>query len=285
MENKRNNNKNVIIHRVPLFNFDILELYVKKLLSRKYFVSKPLYEKFIIKNIIYDDRNRLVSIFKDNLIMNDTSEILKRYYLYKESLIRLKRYYEFYSKYSKLFPNYIPLSESKYIFKNIHRKQKLIDMQREAEVFRFQINNKTRNNKLNDNKIFNSKVYETIEKYSENLDSSIFDIHKYDLNDDSTSKIEKIINSIDKCELFGNENEYNHESINNTNNLNIFSKFDKDMKAKNIIINNYYYNNSSLITKQSTIPSILTQKQKFYMNEKMISILNNNILINHNKKK
>ena len=283
MENKRNNDKNLIIYRKPLFNFNILELYVKKLLIRKYFVSKTLYEKFIIKNIIYDDRNRLVSIFKDNLIMNDTSEILKRYYIYKESLIRLKKYYQFYSKYSKIFPNYIPLSQSKYIFKNIHKKQKLIDMQREAELFRFQLKSKTRNNKLNNNKIFNSKVYETLEKYSENLDSAIFDIHKYDLNDDSISKIEKIINSIDKYELLGNENEYNHENINNTNNLNIFSKFDKDMKTKNIIINNYYYNNSSLITKQSTIPSIFTQKQKFYMKEKLVSILNNNILISLNK--
>lgn len=40
---------------------------------------------------------------------------------------RLPKIYEFYEKFSKVFPNYVNLSESKYMFKNIERKQKMID--------------------------------------------------------------------------------------------------------------------------------------------------------------
>ena len=35
--------------------------------------------------------------------------------------------FEFYEHYSKVFPNYVSVPESKYMFKNIERKQKLID--------------------------------------------------------------------------------------------------------------------------------------------------------------
>jgi hypothetical protein len=39
-----------------------------------------------------------------------------------------EKVFEFYEKYSKVFPNYVALpGESKYMFKNIERKQKLID--------------------------------------------------------------------------------------------------------------------------------------------------------------
>ncbi len=36
--------------------------------------------------------------------------------------------FEFYEKYSKVFPNYVSLpQENKYLFKNIEKKQRLID--------------------------------------------------------------------------------------------------------------------------------------------------------------
>ena len=271
MENKTNKTTNLILSKAHLVNFNLLVLHAQKLLNRKYFTSRTSFQKFIIKNIIYDEKLRIVSIFKDHLIMYEKSEILKRYYKYEESLIRLKKYYEFYSKYSKIFPNYNPLIESKYIYKNIHKKQKIINIQADEEIFKIKQNNRTRNNKLNHNKIFNSEVYETIEKNTKYFDSDIFDIHKYDLNDDSTSQIKNIINSIDKYKLFENGKEYHLEN-------------NKNLKAKNIIINNYYYNNNSILTKQSTIPSIKTQKQKSFNNEKMISPPGNNMLIGLKKK-
>ena len=284
MENKKNNIKELIPLKKPFIQFNNIVLYVKKLLSKKYFVSKTQYERYLIKNIIYDERNKLVSTFKEHLIMNDISEFIKRYYTHKESLIRLKKYYDFYSNYSKLFPNYIPLYESKYIYKNIHKKQKIIDMQQNEMTKKRKEYYNSRNNKTNNNKIFNSEIYESIIKNSENY-ISIFGINKYEINDknndDSASQILNIINSIDKYKL-----EFKNEYNNNNNNFKIFSKYHKQWKNKNIIINNYYYNNSSILTKQSAIPSFLAQHQKiFYKNEKMFSILNNNILIGLRKKK
>jgi len=39
----------------------------------------------------------------------------------------LFKIFEFYDKYSKVFPNYVVLPENKYMFKNIERKQRMID--------------------------------------------------------------------------------------------------------------------------------------------------------------
>ena len=76
---------------------------------------------------MYNENRHIVSVFKDYLIFDDFSEYLKRFYKLYEVVERLPRVYEFYEKYSKVFPNYVILPENKYMFKNIERKQKLID--------------------------------------------------------------------------------------------------------------------------------------------------------------
>ena len=280
MENKQKNGINLIPFKNPFIQFNRIILYLKKLLNRKYFVDKTEYEKIMIKNLIYDERNRLVSKFKDLLIINDRTEFLKRYYTYKESLIRLKKYYEFYTNYSKLFPNYIPLYESKYIYKNIHKKQKIIDIQNNERKSKEKEISRTRNNK-----IFGSEIYGSIAKNTENLNSAIFGMHKDEQNNHaSTSQILNIINSIDKCEVELEQIE--QQQSNQNKNFRIYSKYDKDLKNKNIINNNFYYNNSSILTKQSTIPSIITQQKKNNnTNEKKFSIISSNILIGLKKKK
>ena len=283
MENKQKNGISLIHFKKPFIQFNRIIFYLQKLLSKKYFVNKTTYDKFIIKNLLFDEKNRLVSKFKDLLIINDTSEFLKRYYTYEESLIRLNKYYEFYTNYSKLFPNYIPLYESKYIYKNIHKKQKIIDIQHIECTFKQKELYKTRNNTNINTKIFTSKIYESMAKNTENLNSTIFGIHKDEKNNNSTSQILNIINNIDKSEI-ELEHEYQQQK-NNNKNFRIFSKYDKDLKNKNIINNNFHYNNSSILTKQSTIPSIITQQKKNNTNEKMFSIISSNILIGLKKNK
>ena len=71
-------------------------------------------------------------MFKDYLIYDDISEFLKRYYYIDEFPTRLPKIYEFYEKYSQVFPNYVNMPENKYMFKNIERKQKLIDDKQKA---------------------------------------------------------------------------------------------------------------------------------------------------------
>ena len=266
---KTKTKKNVLNpHKYPLIEFNKIVSYIQKLLSKKYFVSKTSYQKTLIKNIIYDDKRRLVSVFKEQLIINDTSEYLKRFYQKRESYVRLNKYYQLYEEYSKLFPNYTPLIEAKYIYSNIHKKQKIIDLQQNNTKKKYRTKNKKRNNK-----IFNSDVYESIEKNSENLNSAIFGINKDEL-ENSVFQIENIINNIDNFEL-------NFDNIE----FNLNQRKIKNIKNKNIIINNYYYNNNSILTKNIPIESLLIQPNNNIINSKNFSIIKNNILTNLKKNK
>lgn len=85
---------------------------------------------------MYNENRHIVSVFKDYLIFDDFSEYLKRFYKDSEAVERLPRVFEFYEKYSKVFPNYVVLPESKYMFKNIERKQKLIDEKHQQFISR-----------------------------------------------------------------------------------------------------------------------------------------------------
>ena len=265
MKSEKKELKNIPKQIYPLIALDKIISYVQKLLCKKYFVSKISYQKLLIKNIIYDDKRRLVSVFKEQLIINDISEYMKKFYKRKESRIKLRKYFELYDKYSKIFPNYTPLIESKYIYTNIHRKQKVIDLQQNTNK-----NNKIKNNKI----IFNSDVYQSIEKISENFNKDIFGIDNNELNN-SLIQINNIINNINKYEL-------NFEGIDLNNNINnnINNKSIKNIKNKNIIINNYYYNNNSILTKNIPTESLNTN----YIPKKNLSTIKKNILTNQKNK-
>ena len=265
MKSEKNELKNIPKQIYPLVALDKIISYVQKLLCKKYFVSKISYQKLLIKNIIYDDKRRLVSVFKEQLIINDISEYMKKFYKRKESRIKLRKYFELYDKYSRIFPNYTPLIESKYIYTNIHRKQKVIDLQQNTNK-----NNKIKNNKI----IFNSDVYQSIEKISENFNKDIFGIDNNELNN-SLIQINNIINNINKYEL-------NFEGIDLNNNIsnNINNKSIKNIKNKNIIINNYYYNNNSILTKNIPTESLNTN----YIPKKNLSTIKKNILTNQKNK-
>ena len=96
-------------------------------LEKKYLTSRDYYNAKIVGDIMYNENRHIVSVFKNYLIFDDFSEYLKRFYQEFEAEERLPRVFEFYEKYSKVFPNYVSLPENKYMFKNIEKKQKLID--------------------------------------------------------------------------------------------------------------------------------------------------------------
>jgi hypothetical protein len=107
----------------PKSAMDIIKLNLEK----KYLTSREYYNVKIINDIIYNEQTHIVSVFKDYLIFDDISEFLKRHYSRPEAAQRLPRMFEFYEKYSRVFPNYVTLPENKYLFKNIEKKQRLID--------------------------------------------------------------------------------------------------------------------------------------------------------------
>lgn len=86
----------------------------------------------LINDIIYNEDANLVALFKDKLIEDDLSEFLRRFYTQIEIVPRFHRITEYYNECSKIFPNYTTIQESKYIYKNIKRKQKLINNQQEG---------------------------------------------------------------------------------------------------------------------------------------------------------
>ena len=269
----KNKNKNMTF--ISLQKFDRIS-YINKSLNKKYFINNTIYGKYIIESLLYEEKNKYVSRFKEYLIIDETAEFFKRYYNFKESLERLTKFFNFYTKYSKLFPNYIPLIESKYIYKNIHKKQNIIDLQLNETQIKENQQYIMKNNESKNNTIFNSEILESIAKNTENFKSSIFGIDINETNeksDNSFIEYENIINSISKYEL---------ESKNKNKEKNIV-KYGKNLK--NIIINNYYYNNSSVLTKQNTISLINSYQQKSYINEKMFSFLSCYILLGLKKRR
>jgi len=106
-----------------------LETLMSQNLNKKYITSKDSYNLKVVNDIIYNENSHIVTVFKEYLIFDDISEFLKRFYHSSETAQRLRKVNDYYAKYSKVFPNYFLFKESKYMFKNIKRKQRWIDDQ------------------------------------------------------------------------------------------------------------------------------------------------------------
>ena len=115
--------------------------------------------------------------------------ILKiRFYTKAESLERLKKMFDFYQEFSRIFPNYTIIEQSKYIYKNIQKKQKVLDNLEEEEE---KLHKKKFNLKnIKKIQIIDTENYESIMKVNnsnesfinKNLDNSK-DSYKDDIND------------------------------------------------------------------------------------------------------
>lgn len=90
------------------------------------------------------------------MILDDINEFLKRPYTNAEAKTRLPKLCNFYDKYSQVFPNYVTLPESKYMFKNIQRKQKFIDDQYQLHE---DLAKKQHQSLRDEDRLFSSKFY------------------------------------------------------------------------------------------------------------------------------
>ena len=74
----------------------------------------------IINDIIFDEKKRIVSVFKDHLIYCEISDFLKQYYKMNKSVKILQRFINYYEAYTKFYPEYGPLEDVlKILKKNI----------------------------------------------------------------------------------------------------------------------------------------------------------------------
>ena len=147
-------------------------------LFKKYTSGNFSFNKICINNLIFNDNCLVVSRFKDFLIYDDNTEFFRRFYPIKDSFPKLEHILNFYEKYSKIFPNYLVIKENKYLYKNIRKKQKMIDalneLKREERENREKLKSKEyskdkRNQRSQLNELFTKNIKKEIKNYQKNI--------------------------------------------------------------------------------------------------------------------
>ena len=264
----------------------------------KYNSTPIFYQKFQILLLMENANTHLVSIFKDYLLFDDMTEFLKEFYNSIEIYPQLRTIYDYYESSSYLFPNYTAINEGKYIYRNIIKKQKLIDYLEDLEDKKKEKEEK-KNQKKNQNQneqssscieVFDTKVYDNIRKETGN-DSKInelFCVETKNNNDgDSFASIIKLTemikeNAKDKIKEKTNKNVINNKNKNNINkeDNNNNSNNNKSNNSSNILINKDYY----IINKDNNNSNQNENESKIYVSRKPNNNKGNNNNINNNKK-
>ena len=135
---------------------------VYKYLVTKYSLFDYSFSNVCVNNLVFNERCRIVARFKDYLILDDNTEFLRRFYTKKELKKRLNKIFNFYESYSKIFPNYMILPENVFLYKNIRRKQKMLDainkIKREEDINRKKLKlGEWYNNRSNASNLFFTK--------------------------------------------------------------------------------------------------------------------------------
>ena len=192
-------------------NISYYYLIAQKHLHSKYNSFENSYELICINNLIYTENCHIVARFKDYLYYDDSTEFFNKFFQTDVLYTSLTKIFNFYSKYCKVFPNYMILPENEFLYRNLRKKQKMIDqfneIKREEEENRNHL--KLQKNKENENDyiLFNKKVQESIENYKPSFTQSTIIMMDY-INFNNAKKDSKIFNenSISISLNFNNDN-------------------------------------------------------------------------------
>ena len=172
-------------------------------LRKKYNAKSQVYNTKKVNELIFNIPSHFTAIFKEYLLKEEEAEFLKRIYHKNEINKKLKSIFYFYEKYSKIFPNYIVIPEGYHLYRNILKKQKMID--KLQKIKEEEMKNKEMLLEGSFNTIFSNGAIDSI--YSNNIDSfncntltSIISLENNDKNEEEISQIENIINNIEKFE-------------------------------------------------------------------------------------
>ena len=217
----------------PKFSISKTYLASKKNLSLKYNSFENSYTLVCINNLIYTENCHIVARFKDFLYYDDDTEFLNKFFQKKQQKKILIKVFNFYSKYCKVFPNYMILPENEFLYRNLRKKQKLIDqfneIKKEEEENRKHL--KLKKNKDNENNyiIFGKKEQESIDKYSPSFSQSNIIMADYlNFNNNKETSKSKILNDINNSKnsitisLNFNNNNFDINDI-NTSELTLIS--------------------------------------------------------------
>jgi hypothetical protein len=214
-------------------------------LYSKYNSFEYSYQLVCINNIIYTEKCHIVARFKDFLYYDDSTEFFNKFFNKIELNSTLSKVFNFYAKYCKVFPNYMILPENEFLYRNLRKKQKMIDqfneIKREEEENRKHIKLKKNKQNENDYIIFNKKVQDSIEKYKPSFTQSSIIMVDY-LN-------------------FSNINHKKESTIFNENSITISLNYN-NTNVNNFDLNDVNTSELSLISIANNIVSNINKKDK-----------------------
>ena len=268
-------------------------------LFKKYTSGKFSFSKISINHLIYSDTCEIVARFKDFLIYDDNTEFIRRFYPGSESFPRLKKILAFYETYSKIFPNYLVLKENKYLYRNIRKKQKMINAineirkEEKENKKKLGIKNEKDDGNFKKNELFTKQIKDEIKIFQKNLAGKIYK-NSFDTdnqNDEETLLINN--NSISISILNWKEFEKNNfdklkEKDNNIDsNSFITNKTDESITKMLSILNDnkIYIQDLPKIFLENKIMNIYPKKKKqnIIINKKIINNDKNKIKNNKNE--
>ena len=229
-----------------------VEQRVKKRLITKYDNPISYYHIKLIDDILYNEQTRFVGKFKEILIYDDTNEFLKSFYNKIEIIYKLPKILTFYDKYSKIYANYTAIPEKKYMYKNIKRKQKLIEEVQNINN-KFFFDDEKKENTLT-NKIFTSNVMDSINSFTMSL--------YFNTSNNKTKTDTDAIDLVVKIDTFEKQVEMIKKNIKNNE---ISRNYYKEIKKKKNKHTNALSNN--------IINSLINNNTK-YINEKLLNSMN-----------
>ena len=282
-----------------IFNFLRQKAYIN--LFKKYSSNKFSFNSILINYIIYNKPCLIVAKFKDYLVYDDDGEFLMNYYYKDETFFKLKNLLHLYASYSKVFPNYLVIKEKKYMYRNIRKKQKMIDAYNKIlmEEEENRKNIKSVENILDcNNKIFTKDVKDEIKLFEKNTTlrkykNSFNTEESYKENSNSFPWSSSISISILNNKYLNNKNYIKDKSIDSfimnesnrtlTNLIKIMndSKLEVNDLYNTAKINNYSKNSNNLVNNK--INKDKKNDKKNIIKDKYISLKNNN-KIERNKK-
>ena len=204
---------------------NILEKIVNQKLKNSNFLNKDFYNIKIINEIICNENTHIVAEFKDFLIKGDYSEFLQKVYTMSECKRCLPKIFEYYDSCSVIFPNYVILPESKYIYKNIQRKQRIIDNQEDLENKKKKIQKGLIKESNDLEQFFTIQALDSILDQTDTSGIKKFFGVNQDDNSEKNISLENIINKITNAEnnnntKFMSERKFSNTTLKKNNDIN-----------------------------------------------------------------
>ena len=261
MQKNRTKKENTNKEDKKILSFQSIEKLIYKSF-RKYYNNYSKFNIMKIDEIINNEKSHLVAEFKDFLVMGDMGEFILKYYNKKEIDAIYKQILDYYNENLFIFPNYVALYESKYIYNNIQKKQKIIDIQEELNDNKDQKNKNEKKEKQDPNKVFSVKEIDSIlnetntsgiRKYFGISDNSVTE-NGINKNEQQIFELIEKINVIEKNSI--NNNKENNNNKNYRDNSKSLKQEDKKISIKGNISNG---NNKSIIKEKENISN---QKEK-----------------------